>query len=175
MQEIPVPSSWEAEYHEWLAERRESLIARDWAAAFQGYPWVAGEPLRPLPLDKPLTAARVAVISAAGISGADQLPFDAESIWGDATFRVITPPLQAWQVNHGHYATEAAQEDYNTVLPLDPVMHLADAGFLGSVSPEHYTFMGYQPDPRPFYEDAAPRILERLRDHRVDAVLLVPG
>lgn len=175
MQQSPIPPSWETAYQQWLEGHRASLAARDWAAAFQGYPWVAGDPTPLRTLGKPLTAARVAVISSAGVSGTDQRPFDAESIWGDSTFRIITPPLTAWQVDHGHYATEAARLDYNTVLPFDPVIALAATGFIGSVAPGHYSFMGYQPDPRPFYEDSAPRILADLQHHQVDTVLLVPG
>lgn len=175
MQSTPIPPSWDAAYQQWLEGHREALTARDWAAAFQGYPWVAGNPMPRRSLDKPLAAARIAVISSAGVSGADQMPFDAESIWGDATFRVITPPLKAWQVDHGHYSTDAAKMDYNTVFPLEPVEQLAAMGLIGSVAPEHYSFMGYQPDPRPFYEDSAPRILDDLQHHQVDAALLVPG
>lgn len=175
MVNIPIPQSWDALYRRWLEGHRESLAAHDWAAAFQGYPWAAGEPIPLRSLGKPLAEARVAVISSAGVSRADQVAFDAESIWGDASFRIITPSLKAWQVDHGHFATEAARLDYNQVLPLDPVVELTAASFIGSVSPEHYSLMGYQPDPRAFYEDSAPRILERLRHHQVDAALMVPG
>ncbi len=175
MPSTPIPTSWDTNYHQWLAAHRDALQARNWAVAFQEYPWVAGAPMQVKPLGKPLAAARIAVISSAGVSDADQMPFDAESIWGDATFRVITPRLKAWQVNHGHYATDAARTDYNTVLPLEPLEELQRAGLIGSIAPEHYSFMGYQPDPRPFYADSAPRILDGLRHHQVDAVLLVPG
>ncbi len=171
----PVPDGWDAAYHEWLDEHRVALEAHDWARAFAGYPWIQGSPPPKTFLKVPLSQARMALVSSAGVCATDQMPFDAQNPYGDATFRVIAGPLRSWQVHHGHYDTTAAQQDYNTVFPLRALERLAGQGMIGSVSRENYTFMGYQPDPRPFYRRAAPTMLEGLIRNRVDGVLLVPG
>lgn len=57
------------------------------------------------PLAKPLSEARIALISSGGVSSQGQTPFDAEDPMGDASIRVIHGRLEAWQVRHGHYGT----------------------------------------------------------------------
>lgn len=171
----PIPEQWDSAYREWLATHKDALLARDWGTAFGGYPWVTGSQPSLSPLRKPLSQARIALVSSAGVSAADQEPFDDVDPFGDASFRAIEGSLEKWQVHHGHYDTAAAKDDYNTVFPLRALQQLAQHGDIGSLSPINYTFMGYQPDPRPFYESTAPVILQGLRDHQVDGVLLVPG
>lgn len=175
MHSFQIPEAWGNAYRDWLDSHQALLEARDWGRAFKGYPWVAGPLPTITPMKQPLNQARVALISSAGVSAAGQVPFDADDPLGDATFRVIRGSLEAWRVDHGHYDTAAARQDYNTVFPLRVLEQLDNRGVVGSVSPENYTFMGYQPDPRPFYRATAPAILQGLQTNHVDAVLLVPG
>jgi len=173
----PIPTEWGASYDEWLTHHRAALEIRDWATAFKAYPWVK-LPKPPLArLNKPLTAARIGLISSGGIATTAQPPFDAENLFGDASFRSIagSEPLASWRVYHSHYDTTPVQTDYNTVFPLDVLRQLAAEGYIGSVAPEHYTFMGYQPDPRPFFAQSAPKIRDAWLTQHVDAALLVPG
>ncbi len=172
-----IPNRWGTDYAAWLDEHRRALEDRDWATAFQCYPWVQMPDPPITRLSKSLTRARVAVVSSAGVSLVTQPPFDAENPLGDNSFRIIPGPfpLTAWQVHHGHYDTAPVQQDYNTVFPVDALRRLEQSGEIGSIAPEHYTFMGYQPDPRPFFEQAAPEIRERMKRHEVEVVLLVPG
>ncbi len=60
------------------------------------------------------------------------------------------------------------------VFPLLPLQRLAQCEVIGAVSDINFTVMGYQPDPRPFCQAAAPGILQDLQAHQVDGVLLVP-
>lgn len=170
-----IPETWGQDYRDWFSSHQDALDSRDWKRAFAGYPWIAGSELDRTPLKKPLSAARIALISSAGVSRSDQVPFDADDPLGDATYRAIAGPLGLWHVNHGHYDTAAAQEDFNTVFPLEILEELAKRGVIGAVAPINYTFMGYQPDPRPFFDTAAPEILQGLQANDVDGVLLVPG
>lgn len=62
----------------------------------------------------------------------------------------------------------------NCVFPLDAVRQLAAEGEIGRAAPRQVSFMGYQPDPRPFLATSAPEIAEGLKQDAVDAVLLVP-
>ncbi|WP_176213162.1 glycine/sarcosine/betaine reductase selenoprotein B family protein [Sulfobacillus thermosulfidooxidans] len=177
MTSSPIPLSWEASYEQWKQSRYPSLLEKDWKTAFSDYPWISFFDSPFVALSKPLNQSRIALISSAGVSLTTQPPYDAEDPFGDHSFRGIDTktPLPSWQVNHGHYDTTSAQVDYNTVFPLDILTQLAQNGYIGSLAAENYTFMGYQPDPRPFYEKSAGKILEGLRAQGVDAVLLIPG
>lgn len=170
-----IPKTWDHAYREWFVSHQDALDARDWKRAFEGYPWIQGaDPVRTT-LKKPLSSACIGLISSGGVSPTDQVPFDAVDPLGDVTFRAIDGPLGAWQVHHGHYDTSAAQDDYNTVFPLQVLEELAERGVIGAVAPINYTFMGYQPDPQPFFDTSAPAILQGLQANAVDGVLLVPG
>ncbi|WP_053959787.1 glycine/sarcosine/betaine reductase selenoprotein B family protein [Sulfobacillus thermosulfidooxidans] len=172
-----IPPSWNASYEQWKQTRLPSLLEKDWKTAFSDYPWISFTDSPFIAFSKPLNLSRIALISSAGVSLTTQPPYDAEDPFGDHSFRIIDAqsPLPSWQVHHGHYDTSSAQIDYNTVFPLDILRQLAHNGNIGSLAKENYTFMGYQPDPRLFYEDSAGKILEGLRAQEVDAVLLIPG
>lgn len=171
----PIPEEWEHAYREWLVAHQEALEARDWGRAFAGYPWVRGSEPALTPLGRPLSAARIAVISSGGVSATGEPPFDAQDPLGDASYRIVRGALGPWEVHHGHYDTGPAKDDYNVVFPLVPLQQLVQRGVIGAVSDINFTFMGYQPDPRPFYKVAAPGMLQDLQAHEVDGVLLVPG
>lgn len=177
MNRTPVPQQWGTSYEAWIERSQDALHARDWSTAFKEYPWLNFSDSPLTPLRRSLSDSRIALISSGGISVGDQNPFDAEDPLGDHSFRVVAAegPLRSWRVDHAHYDVGPPRVDYNTVFPLDALSALAAQGVIGAIAPEHYTFMGYQPDPRPFYEMSAPSIVEGLAQHQVDGVLLVPG
>lgn len=171
-----IPSSWRPAYEDWFKRARPSLEARDGKRVFADYPRMELPAMPPTRLQKPLGACRVALISSCGLTGAGQRPFDDENILGDDSFRVIPDkaPLTAWTIHHGHYDSAAAQEDYNTVFPLDALHDLASQGKIGAPSRRHFTFMGYQPDPEPFLEASVPEMIRLMKADGVDVALLVP-
>ena len=137
-------------------------------------PWV--------PLAKPLSEARIALVTTAGINvrGVEP-PFDYEREqehpgWGDPTYRVLPRHLRQEQVQSGHLHinNEDIDADFNVVLPLSRMLELEAEGVIGSLAQTNYSFMGYQPDTTEWRERYAPEVARRMKDERVDGVLLTP-
>jgi hypothetical protein len=146
--------------------------------------WTDREPEREIPwtpLAKPLSEARVALVSTAALALNDDEPFDQEGErknpwWGDPSFRVVPGDTRTGQARswHMHIDTSVPDEDLDSVMPLARLAELADAGFIGSSAPSHYSFMGYILKPEELLERSVPAMIERLKQEEVDAVLLVP-
>ena len=146
--------------------------------------WIDREERRPIPwtpLGKPLAESRIALISSAGVALKTQDPFDQEGErnnpwWGDPSFRVIprSTSTEDVRVCHLHIDRSHGEADLDCVLPLRRLEEMADAGLIGEVAPSHYSFMGYLLDPGEFLQTSVPRIIRRLKEDEVDAVVLVP-
>jgi D-proline reductase (dithiol) PrdB len=141
------------------AERYAALECPDFATT----PWVKGPPL---------AERRVAVVSSAGLVVRGERPFRGR----EADYRVIPGATRPDQLLCSHISINfdrtGFQEDWNVVFPLDRLRELAAEGVIGSVAATHYSFMGAT-DPREM-EGAARDVAARLKQDRVDAVLLSP-
>ena len=141
------------------AERYALLECPDFATT----PWVEGPPL---------AERRVAVVSSAGLVVRGEPPFRGR----EADYRVIPGTTRSDQLLCSHISINfdrtGFQEDWNVVFPLDRLGELAAEGRIGSVAAIHYSFMGAT-DPREM-EGAAREVAARLKQDRVDAVLLSP-
>jgi hypothetical protein len=139
-----------------------------------GMPWTA--------FTKPLSEARIALVTTAGINvrGAEP-PFDYERewdhpMWGDPTYRTLPRDLRQHQVQTGHLHinNDDIDRDVNIALPVHRMLELEAAGVIGSLAPRAFSFMGYQPDTTEWRERYAPEVAAFLRDDAVDGVLLTP-
>jgi D-proline reductase (dithiol) PrdB len=133
------------------------------------------------PLRLPLPAARVALLSTAGISCPPDPPFDmdgerANPTWGDPSWRRIAAGAteKDVEVNHLHIDTSYIQRDLDVALPLRRLAELVAAGEVGAVAPTHYAVMGYQPDATALLAESAPAIAAHMRSEEVDAAVLAP-
>lgn len=130
-----------------------------------------------------LADARVALVTSAGLYvEGGQEPFDADGEradpgWGDPTWRPIPhdAPQGSLGMMHLHVRNDDVLADHEVALPLRGLAVLAEDGLVGSVAPTHYSVMGYQrAGLADWRERTAPEIVERLRDERVDGVVLAP-
>jgi D-proline reductase (dithiol) PrdB len=130
---------------------------------FETTPWASGPPL---------AQRRVAIVASAGLVVRGEKPFRG----GDADCRVIPSSTRPDQLLFSHISINldrtGFQEDWNVVFPLDRLKALAANGTIASVADNHYAFMGAT-DPRQM-EPHARTVAERLKQDRVDAVLLSP-
>ena len=130
---------------------------------FETRPWVTGPAL---------SQRRVAIVSSAGLVVRGERPFRGR----EADYRVIPGTTLPDQLLCSHISISfdhtGFQEDWNVVFPLDRLNELAAEGKIGSVAATHYSFMGAT-DPREM-EGAARDVAARLKQDRVDAVLLSP-
>ena len=121
-----------------------------------------------IPKDK--SSRRVSIVSSAAISRRGDKPFS----WLANNHRVIEKNNLDLVMTHVavEYDRTAWQQDINTILPIDRLEELAKNGEIGSVSNEHYSFIGSS-DPIKM-ERSAKEVAERMKDDAVDTVFLVP-
>lgn len=146
--------------------------------------WIKQEPPREIPwtpLRRPLAECRVAMLSSAAIALKSDRPFDQDGErknpwWGDPSYRVIPHGTRAEDIRiyHLHINPAFGEEDINCVLPVDRLEELKNEGLIGSISPVHFSYMGYMLQPDEFLHTSLPRIISHLHREEVDVVLLVP-
>ena len=119
---------------------------------------------------KEASSRRVSIVSSAAISKRGDKPFS----WLANNHRVIKKDNLDLVMTHVavEYDRTAWQQDINTILPLDRLEEMAKNGEIGSVSNEHYSFIGSS-DPIKM-ERSAKEVAERMKDDAVDTVFLVP-
>ena len=159
-----------------MAELSElPLSTRLYVAAYR---WRRIDPVPWTPLGKPLAAARVALVSSAGLTAPGDPPFDASVRGGDWSHRWIAAgvDLATLVENHRSRAWDHAgvAADRNLALPLDRLAELAAAGRIGAVAPRHASIMGSITAPGRLLRDTAPKLAAGLLADGVDAAALVP-
>lgn len=129
-------------------------------------------------LARPLYQARIAVVTTAALYRPDQPPFDASIKGGDWSYREIAgdTSLATLRIAHKSDAFDHSglERDKNLALPLDRLRELAADGFIGSVAPRHFSFMGSISAPQRLIEFTAPDVAVKLCEDQVDGVLLTP-
>ena len=119
---------------------------------------------------KEVSSRRVSIVSSAAISKRGDKPFS----WLANNHRVIEKDNLDLVMTHVavEYDRTAWQQDINTILPIDRLEEMAKNNEIGSVSNEHYSFIGSS-DPIKM-ERSAKEVAERMKDDAVDTVFLVP-
>ena len=119
---------------------------------------------------KEASSRRVSIVSSAAITKRGDKPFS----WLANNHRVIEKDNLDLVMTHVavEYDRTAWQQDINTILPIDRLEEMAKNGEIGSVSNEHFSFIGSS-DPIKM-ERSAKEVAERMKDDAVDTVFLVP-
>lgn len=129
-------------------------------------------------LKKPLSACSVALVTTAGLSLADQHPFNTNMRMGDTSFREFPGSIspQLLEMHHRSWAFDQTGilRDRNLVLPLDRLREMLDQGEIGALAPYHYSFMGSIVGPGKLIKESAPEVARRLAASNVDVVFLTP-
>lgn len=126
------------------------------------------------PVKKDLKDMCVALATAAGVHLKSDKRFN---LAGDTSFREISGDCKSsdLMVSHGGYDNGDVNKDINCMFPIDRLHELAKAGFIKSVSPIHFGFMGGGGDQDAFHNETGPAIAKKLVESKVDAVLLTAG
>lgn len=142
------------------------------------------------PLGKPLTDARLALLTSSGhfVEGDDPQPFGVANMSQDeATARIgeflkqeptlsaipSLTPNERLRVRHGGYDIRGAQRDPNVAFPLERLRELQQERLVGELAPDAYSFVGACAQ-TPLLKRTGPQWVEMLRQQEVDAALLVP-
>lgn len=143
------------------------------AYPYRHFDWRPGAQLR-----KPLTEAKIAVVTSAAFYAPGQEPFDPLVRGGDYSYREITEdmPLESLRIGHKSDAFDHSgiEKDKNLALPLDRLRELKQEGLIGELAKRHYSFMGSITAPGRLMQVSAPEIARKLAQDRMDAVLLTP-
>jgi D-proline reductase (dithiol) PrdB len=125
------------------------------------------------PLTKPLSEARIALMTSGGLYLEGQEPF---VLTNDPTYREIPrgTTQRDIRVAHRGYDINGPLEDMNCLLPLQRFEELEKEGIVGSLAPTNYAFNGSVPDTQ-FLQEWPHRAAETMRQEQVDAVLLTPA
>jgi D-proline reductase (dithiol) PrdB len=165
-----------------------------WTRAFEtrhpGWhlPAVEGFPFK-LPA-RPVSDARICMISLAGVYRKGQKPFNTAPgpvpqalrlmrfrDRGDCSLRQIPVDCNPSELGiaHAHYDHSEADEDINCVFPLARLAELELEGFIGECAGEHYSMMGYVPEAKPMLQATERDLLPALRKQKIDAVVISGG
>jgi D-proline reductase (dithiol) PrdB len=146
----------------------------------KGYPF-SKYALKPVPfakLRKPVSEARVALVTTAGLHTPEQSGFDFWIKMGDASFREIpnTIDVRTLIESHRSYSFDHAgiKADANLALPLDRFRELEAEGVVGELNHRHFSFMGSIVGPRELIENTAPQVARYLAEDNVDVTFLTP-
>jgi len=130
------------------------------------------------PLRKPLAECRVTFISSAGVHLKSERPLDVCHPFGDFRFqRVPTWARQADLTIHQlKYPHDDADVDVNVIFPIERLQELVAEKTLGSLTPNFFSFIGYNMDPQRFEQTVARGIADTVvHEERADVALLAPA
>ena len=134
------------------------------------------------PLSKPLSEARLTLVTSAGISVKSDPPFDMqreknEPTWGDPTYRAIPKNTteKDIDVTHLHINTTYIKEDINVMLPLARMEEFVQEAVIGELAPTSYSFYGFQWERTEFLEKGIRPMIEQMTAENVDGALLTPA
>ena len=118
----------------------------------------------------PSEQRRVSVVTTAAISKRGDKPFS----WLARDHRVFHKTDRDLVMTHVavEFDRSAWQQDLNVIVPLDRLEEMAQAGEIGSVADEHYSFMGAA-DPVTM-EKSARAVAAKMKQEGVDTVFLIP-
>jgi D-proline reductase (dithiol) PrdB len=121
----------------------------------------------------PLSAARVAIVTTAG------LRTDGIATWTQGQgFVVLDSSDRDVTLAHSspNFDRSGVASDINVAYPVDRLAELVERGTIGSLAPRNLSFMGAQPDHTltTLRLDTGPAAAKLLKDDGVDVVLLTP-
>ncbi len=140
------------------------------------FPWVEAADIPWTPFNRRLSDSKTAIISTGGIYVHGDEPFaiaNREDV--DESYREIpvNTPTSQLRLAHEHYNKDHAEQDINSVFPVQRIKQLVQEGFLAAASEIHFSITGYIPQPRRLY-DSGKEIGRKLKDMEVDIALIVP-
>ena len=130
------------------------------------------------PLARDLSDSTVAIVTTAGLHLRDDKPFDRDHPGGESTYRVIPSDSDPVNIVQSHFSIgfdrNAIYRDINITFPIDRMRELVEQGTIGSLAPNHYSFMGALRDCTIVAGQTGPEVARRLKDEGVNLVFLTP-
>jgi D-proline reductase (dithiol) PrdB len=129
-------------------------------------------------LRKPVAKSRVCFVSSCGVHRKVDRPMEVAHPFGDFTFRRVPSGAQHEDliIHQLKYPHDDADLDINVIFPVERLQELAGEGVIGGLTPEFFSFIGYNMDPERFEATLARDIAAAVADEqRADVALLAPA
>ena len=123
---------------------------------------------------KPLRGSKLALVTTGGVHLPEQPRFDIDDPAGDCSYREIPSGARELTWTHAYHRPDEGS-DLDAVFPLWTLRGLAEEGFVGGLSPRHFSFMGATHETASLQERTAPEVAGKLVEDGADAVLLTPS
>ena len=169
-------SAFKAAYAKWIKESLPDFEAGKVQEAVKKYPLIVSEDVPWTPYRGSPSEQTIALVTSGGLYlKGSQAPFETASIHGDPSFREIpkTARQEDFGIAHAHYDHSLVAQDFNVIFPLERLRELEGQKVIGQVAQTHYSF-SYVNDVVTLVTDSAPKLLRKLKDAKVDLLLLVP-
>ena len=152
----------------------ETIARRYVQLGYTPYRWFAADaPAAFTPLSKPLTAAKLGMLSSSGAYALGQVAYHYRD---DCSIREIAATTPDADLRFSHITENYLvdpKRDPHCILPLRQLRRLVKERVIGALAERVYSCMGGVYSQRRVREETAPALLEAFRRERVDAVLLV--
>ena len=153
----------------------DAITERYKKLGYEPYRWAhAEEPPAFTPLRKPLSEARVGVLTTSGTYALGQTAFHYKD---DTSVRSIPKTTPKQDIRFSHITEnflEDPRRDPDCILPLAALKRLESEGFVGEVAEEAISCMGGIYSQRRVREELIPDLAARFEAQSVDAVFLIP-
>jgi D-proline reductase (dithiol) PrdB len=163
-----------------ISEKFKQLRPGLWQTVNERYPgsMITKEDFVPLAkLSKPLSESRLTFVSTAGVQPKGTLPFDTVHPVGDYTFRRVPSNSKTLdlEIHQLKYPTFGAMRDLNVIFPIERLRELVAENFIGSLTENFFSFIGYNMDAERLEQTLAEDIAEAVEAERTDVALLAPA
>jgi len=158
----------------------EQLRSRLWHTINERYPGSMIQKDDDVPLarlGKPLSECRLTFVSTAGVQPVGSVPLDTAHPIGDYTFRRVPSSARPsdLEIHQIKYPTVGAHEDLNVIFPIERLQELAAQRILGGLTPDFFSFIGYNMDPDRVERDLAPAMADAVEGQSADIALMCPA
>jgi D-proline reductase (dithiol) PrdB len=163
-------------YEKWVEESLPDYRAGKMENIVKKYPFMVSEDVPWTPFKGQPSEKTIALVTSGGLYlKGSQSAFDTESIHGDPSFREIPRTVRPEELGiaHPHYDHSLAEQDINTIFPIEPLLELEAEGIIGKVADTHYSF-SYVNDVVTLLTKSVPTVISRMQSEGVDALFLVP-
>ncbi len=151
-----------------------------WATVNERYPgsMISKDDLVPLAkLKKPIGESRLTFVSTAGVQPRNTLPFDTAHPVGDYSFRRVPSDSKVadLEIHQLKYPTSGAEEDLNVIFPIERLGELVRDKYIGGLTKNFFSFIGYNMDAERLERTLAEDIAEEVEAEKPDIVLMAPA
>lgn len=128
-------------------------------------------------LTKPLAKSRLTFVSTAGVQPRGTTPFDTVHPVGDYSFRRVPSNVQPQdlEIHQLKYPTSSAKKDLNVIFPIERLQELAEENYLGELTENFFSFIGYNMDAERLEQTLAEEIAAAVKAEGTDVALLAPA